>query len=137
MRAKNYLICAVISLSYPLSHVFADLPNQASERLPEVVVESQREPSSTETVRPLPEVQGAKIYSGKKTSLIELASLPEIPNNNYRQAFSQTAGLLTSEVSGEGFASISFRGLGDHHSWLRHGRRPGAARSRRAHTQAP
>jgi Fe(3+) dicitrate transport protein len=115
MHLKTYLLCAVICINCETYDVFAELPDQQANRLSEVVVESQGGASSVESVRPLPEVQGAKIYSGKKTSVTDLESLPEIPNNNYRQAFSQTAGLLTSEVTGEGFASVSFRGLGDPH----------------------
>lgn len=86
-------------------------------RLPEVVVQGAADQQSmaVEQVRPLPEVEGTKIYSGKKTTVTEVESLPQIPNQNYRQLFSQTPGLLTSEASGEGFASVSYRGLGDPH----------------------
>jgi Fe(3+) dicitrate transport protein len=91
------------------------LAQEKEKRLSDVVVEGTAEESAVEKLRPLPEVKDTKIYSGKKTSVTPLETLPQIPNNNYRQAFSQTAGLLTSEVSGEGFASINYRGLGDPH----------------------
>jgi Fe(3+) dicitrate transport protein len=91
------------------------LAQEKEKRLSDVVVEGTAEESTVEKLRPLPEVKDTKIYSGKKTSVTPLETLPQIPNNNYRQAFSQTAGLLTSEVSGEGFASINYRGLGDPH----------------------
>jgi Fe(3+) dicitrate transport protein len=63
----------------------------------------------------LPEVSGVAINSGKKTTVADLKAVPEITSNNYRQAFSQLPGLLTSEVSNESFASFSYRGLGDPH----------------------
>ncbi len=63
----------------------------------------------------LPEVSGVMINSGKKTTVADLKAVPEITSNNYRQAFSQLPGLLTSEVSNESFASFSYRGLGDPH----------------------
>lgn len=64
---------------------------------------------------PLPDVSGAEINSGKKTTVADLEAIPEISSNNYRQAFTQIPGLLTSEVSNESFASFSYRGLGDPH----------------------
>lgn len=64
---------------------------------------------------PLPEISGAQINSGKKTTVADLEALPPITSNNYRQAFSQLPGLLTSEVGNESFSSFSYRGLGDPH----------------------
>jgi Fe(3+) dicitrate transport protein len=64
---------------------------------------------------PLPEVSGTQINSGKKTTVADLGAVPAITSNNYRQAFTQLPGLLTSEVSNESFTSFSYRGLGDPH----------------------
>lgn len=108
-RTLISLISAMLAISSPV------LAQEKEKRLSDVVVEGTAEESAVEKLRPLPEVKDTKIYSGKKTSVTPLETLPQIPNNNYRQAFSQTAGLLTSEVSGEGFASINYRGLGDPH----------------------
>ncbi len=58
----------------------------------------------------LPEVDGAKIYTGKKTALIDLQETPTIINNNYRQALQKTPGLLLSEESTP-LISIGYRGL--------------------------
>jgi Fe(3+) dicitrate transport protein len=63
----------------------------------------------------MPEVESGKIYSGKKTVSTVLAELPPISTNNYRQSLSQISGLLVSEVSNEGIASMNYRGLGDPH----------------------
>jgi len=58
----------------------------------------------------LPDVQGTKIYSGKKTSRIRLDELPEITNNNFRQALIKTPGLIVSEETTP-LVSIGYRGL--------------------------
>ena len=39
-------------------------------------------------------VEGTKIYSGKKTSVIDIEAAPAIVNSNYRQALEKTQGLL-------------------------------------------
>lgn len=119
MRFTAPIFCALAFVSIELNTCFSQVPADTAssdqQRLSEVVVEAPESKSSVLQVHPLPEVQGAKIYSGKKTTVTELETLPQIPNNNYRQAFSQSSGLLTSEVSGEGIASFSYRGLGDPH----------------------
>jgi Fe(3+) dicitrate transport protein len=63
----------------------------------------------------LPEVVGTNIYAGKKTSVIDFDALPQIQNDNYRQAFAKTPGLLTSELSNSSLLSLSYRGIGDPH----------------------
>lgn len=61
------------------------------------------------------EVQGAKIYAGKKATFSPLRRLPQIQNNNYRQAFSQLPGLLVSEQNNQGHVNVSYRAIGDPH----------------------
>ena len=91
------------------------LPAFAEEaKLSEIVVEAESE-ENTEIAEQAMEVDSAKILSGKKTTVTELKKLPKITTNNYRQAFSQTPGLFTSEVSNESFTSFNYRGLGDPH----------------------
>jgi Fe(3+) dicitrate transport protein len=63
----------------------------------------------------LPEVTGTNIYAGKKTSVIDFDSMPQIQTDNYRQAFANTPGLLTSELSNSSLLSLSYRGIGDPH----------------------
>jgi len=63
----------------------------------------------------LAEVKGTTIYAGKKTSVIDFDSLPQIRTDNYRQAFAKTPGLLTSEVSNSALLNLSYRGIGDPH----------------------
>src|SRR3990167_9500941 len=66
-----------------------------------------------ETVVFLPDVQGTKINAGKKTSNIDLKELPANTNNNFRQAFVKTPGLLVSEETTPLF-SVGYRGLDPH-----------------------
>ena len=63
----------------------------------------------------LPEVAGTRIYSGKKTSVIDFDKMPQIQTDNYRQAFSQTPGLLVSELPNPSLLSLGSRGIGDPH----------------------
>ena len=58
----------------------------------------------------LPAVQGTRINSGKKTSVIDLDEFPRIINNNYRQALAKTPGLFLSEETSP-LISIGYRGL--------------------------
>jgi Fe(3+) dicitrate transport protein len=58
----------------------------------------------------LPPVEGVKINSGKKTSVIDLDAFPQITNNNYRQALAKTPGLYLSEETTP-LLSIGYRGL--------------------------
>lgn len=56
-----------------------------------------------------------KIFSGKKNTVTSLKEIPTLQTNNYRQATSQTPGLLISEVPNESLAAITYRGLGNPH----------------------
>ena len=69
--------------------------------------------SDSEVPKPknwLPPVSGAQIFSGKKTAIIDLDAQARIVGNNYRQALSQTPGLILSEESTP-LVSIGYRGL--------------------------
>ncbi len=77
--------------------------------LPPVVVDS---PSQHIEMRP---VVDRKIYSGKKTTVIQKSEQPTAPGNQYRQTLAQIPGLMVSEVNNESFASIGYRGIGDPH----------------------
>ena len=72
-------------------------PEQPRLTLDTVTVEA--EGGSTVQAPFLPPVAGTMIYSGKKTSVIDLDALPPITNNNYRQALAKTPGLYLSEES--------------------------------------
>ena len=61
------------------------------------------------------EVEGTKVYSGKKVTILDFDSLPQIQSDNYRQAFSQIPGLLVSELPNASLLSLGYRGIGDPH----------------------
>ncbi|MBC7980735.1 MAG: TonB-dependent receptor plug domain-containing protein, partial [Armatimonadetes bacterium] len=75
-----------------------------------LVVTAESESDRTVQDPWLPSVLGASIFSGKKTTVVDLDKLPEIIGNNYRQALTQTPGLLLSEESSP-LVSIGYRGL--------------------------
>ncbi len=61
----------------------------------------------------LPAVQGAAIFAGKKTAVIDLDGQARNVGNSYRKALSQTPGLLLAEESSP-LVSIGYRGLDPH-----------------------
>jgi Fe(3+) dicitrate transport protein len=77
-------------------------------RLPEEEVVGER---PTEPF--LPPVHGTSIYAGKKTTVTEVAELPKVVNENYRQLLYRTPGLLLSEETTP-LLSIGYRGLEPH-----------------------
>lgn len=86
---------------------------QQEDQLEEVVVVGDSIPEFS-TIKKDP-VEKTEIYAGKKVTSTDMETIPEVTQNNLRQFFSQTPGLLVSEVSNESFASINYRGLGDPH----------------------
>lgn len=100
------IIGGIFLLSF-ISTVFAQEQTTAYK---EIVVTGTQEKQKT-----LPDVQGTKIYSGKKTSVIDLEEAPVNISSNYRQVLQKTPGLLLSEESTP-LVSIGYRGLDPHRS---------------------
>ncbi|MCM8811781.1 MAG: TonB-dependent receptor plug domain-containing protein [Candidatus Omnitrophica bacterium] len=93
--------------------VFSAAPLLAAEEttsLQEVTVSAPKESGS-----PLPDVEGARIYAGKKTTVAYLQNVPQIQANNYRQGFAQMPGLLVAEQYAPSHANLNYRGVGDPH----------------------
>jgi Fe(3+) dicitrate transport protein len=59
-------------------------------------------------------VEGGKIFSGKRATVIDLDALPKVQANNYRQALAFTPGLLFSEETTP-LVSLGYRGVGEPH----------------------
>ena len=59
----------------------------------------------------LPEVEGTKINSGKKTSFVKPEEFPAITNNDYREATATTPGILVSEEPSSPIINFGYRGL--------------------------
>lgn len=87
--------------------------NTPPARLPDMVVYGESESDETVQGPFLPPVLGTKINAGKKTAVLDLDDLPNVVNNNYRQALSKTPGLLLSEETSP-LVSIGYRGLNPH-----------------------
>lgn len=103
------MVAAGLLLGWP-PLVAADEPPADARRMEEVVVTAEREHG------PFPsEVEHATIYAGKKATVTDLNTLPEIQSNNYRQTFSQMPGLLIAEQAVPSHANINYRGIGDPH----------------------
>jgi Fe(3+) dicitrate transport protein len=79
-------------------------------RLPDVNVVG-----STESTGVTPPVEGTRINQGKKISVADLEQIPQVINNNYRQAFNELPGLLVSEMPTPSHVNINYRGIGDPH----------------------
>lgn len=86
---------------------------QQNGTLDPLVVQGAGEDEKEKPKAWLPAVEGASIYSGKKTAVIAIDEAPEIVANNYRQALARTPGLLLSEESSP-MLSIGYRGLDPH-----------------------
>ena len=59
----------------------------------------------------LPEIEGTRINSGKKTSFVKPEEFPSIANNDYREALATTPGLLVSEEPSSPIVNFGYRGL--------------------------
>ena len=82
--------------------------------LPVTVVTAEAEYEGVVQPTFLPPVEGTKIYSGKKASVIDLDAFPKVQANNYRQALALTPGLLYSEETTP-LVSMGYRGIGEPH----------------------
>ena len=69
------------------------------------------------TVAPpfLPDVEGTRVFAGKKATVVDFDAMPQVQTDNYRQALSKVPGLLVSELSNASLLSLGYRGVGDPH----------------------
>lgn len=63
----------------------------------------------------LPETEGTKIYAGKKTSVALMEDMPEVVDQDIRQAFVTIPGVNVAEMAIPSITNINYRGLGDPH----------------------
>lgn len=109
MNQLTKAVCLLAAFIAPLP-IAALAQDDLSIPTAEVVVEAEAESDEVVQTPFLPAVQGTRINSGKKTSVIDLDELPRIVNNNYRQALAKTPGLFISEETSP-LLSIGYRGL--------------------------
>lgn len=79
------------------------------------VIVAEKMPAGAVTDRLLPDVEDVRVFTAKKAESIDLDALPRIQTDNWRQAFSKTPGLLSSETVNGSVLSIGSRGIGDPH----------------------
>lgn len=106
----NKLLTSFIMLS--LVAQAAEAQTENPETLETIEVSEEKEGSFSGYWE---ENKGTQIFSGKKNTVTDLKQIPKLQTNNYRQATSQTPGLLISEIPNESLAAITYRGLGDPH----------------------
>jgi Fe(3+) dicitrate transport protein len=116
---KTNLPLTLILLAAP---VFAQQPGDTSSavgsqttELETIVITAESESNPIIQGPFLPDVLDGKIFAGKKTTVIDFDSMPQIQTDNYRQAFSKTPGLLVSELPNNSLLSLGSRGIGDPH----------------------
>jgi Fe(3+) dicitrate transport protein len=63
----------------------------------------------------LPSVEQGMIFSGKKTTTVDLDAQPIFVETNLRQVFARLPGLLVSEQKIPSIYNVNYRGLGDPH----------------------
>lgn len=106
MKISPAFAVFVVNLSFLQTGSSQDAP----QSLDAMVVTAESEADETKKQDWLPAVSGAAIFSGKKTAVIDLDAQARNVGNNYRQALSQTPGLILSEESSP-LVSIGYRGL--------------------------
>lgn len=126
MRRILMSACAIAAIAVPAAARAHDIGAEASDVTAADGAAAATAAVSLGTVvvvgdrvrRELGEVEGAKIYAGKRASVALLSDVPPIEGAGYRQAFIEIPGVLVSEVSNGSWQSVSYRGLGEpHESW--------------------
>lgn len=64
----------------------------------------------------LPEVEGTRINSGKKTSFVKPEEFPAFSDNDYREAMTTTPGIVVSEEPNSPIINFGYRGLNSQRS---------------------
>lgn len=109
-RLSNYFLLCGFAAVIALGQVRTAVAQDAVADVSRIVVEAEAESDEKVQGPFLPAVQGTRINSGKKTTVLDLDELPKITNNNYRQALALTPGLYLSEETTP-LISIGYRGL--------------------------
>lgn len=112
MFKRTGALALLLALGLEAAALAQNTADSKPTKLKEVLVTAKKESQITDFK---PDVEGTKIYSGKKVTTALLYNQPQIQNNNYRQAFSQLPGLLVSEQNNQGHVNINYRGVGDPH----------------------
>lgn len=113
------LAAALAALLSPMAHAAAEsaadpAPAQdAAKPLERVQVEGQAVKQRPKLKHIMREVDGPKITVTKKTSITKLDDSPTVIDNNLRNLFAHTPGLLVSEQQTPSQLNFSYRGIGN------------------------
>ena len=104
---KQGTLMLFIAVCFQIPAAGAAQRQSDAEVLPVVDVTGKK----NESTGSLPDVEGTKIYAGKKTQVVKLKEeVPALTNNNYRQVLAKVPGLFLSEETTP-LVSIGYRGL--------------------------
>jgi Fe(3+) dicitrate transport protein len=80
---------------------------------PQVLIQASRYNSATRFAHSLPEVNGPTITVTKKTSVVDLDTIPPIIDNDQREVFDQLPGIVIAEQQNPTELNLCYRGLGN------------------------
>ncbi|CAN5587521.1 TonB-dependent receptor [soil metagenome] len=105
---------AFLSFIFLAANVFCQQTDSSSNVLKEVKVKTQ-----INTVERLPALSGTRIWSGKKTEVLNMQSIDaNIAERTPRQIFAKVPGVFVYDMDGSGNQiNISVRGLDPHRGW--------------------
>lgn len=121
LKNKNMRAALLAALAFPMGIASsyaqnnADNSNNTAENFPELEEMQAEEAAPIAENFFLPEVEGTKIYAGKKTTVAVLEDMPPIVDQDIREAFITIPGVNVAEMAIPSITNISYRGLGDPH----------------------
>ena len=128
MRLRQTGLCWLLGTTAALLSCGAaqgqDVGAPRADALSEVVIKASRR---RDTISRLADIQGTAIYAGKKSEVIEVASLDaNLAEKNPRQIFSKVPGIFVYDMDGAGNqVNIATRGLDPHRGWEFNNRKDG------------
>ncbi|HTE30573.1 MAG TPA: TonB-dependent receptor [Chryseolinea sp.] len=106
------LACTIVALG---SHVHAQEDTVKTKRLDEVIIHG----TGLDDRGTLPDVEGTRVWTGKKTEVINVQNLDaNISEKTARQIFAKVPGVFVYDMDGTGNqVNIATRGLDPHRGW--------------------
>lgn len=110
---RTVVVATVAVLSLFSASVLADQTVQTTPTLEPVRVREHGDDTRPKLEHIMREVDGPLITVTKKTSITKLDHIPTVVDNNLRELFAQTPGLLISEQQTASQFNLSYRGIGN------------------------
>lgn len=113
-RALALAVAVAAALALPVHAADADPKTNTTPELEKIHVEAATPKKTWPKLRHIMrEVDGPKVTVTKKTSITKVEDEPTVIDNNLRQLFSRTPGLLVSEQQSPGQVNLNYRGVGN------------------------